>query len=301
MVRKGPCPATVSVLGGAAAGVVNTLTGHPFDTLKVWSQTSGVSSTGAPGADYVRRLSPYSYLRILYRGVGPPLITVPLIVSLHFTLWEHAREAIWRRYPNLHPSLCGWAAGFLSGCFVSHITNPVHVLKVQLQTAKAALAPGETPESAVTVASRLVRQRGLHGLFRGYGPHLLQETLGRAAYMGTYVHGKSILAARAGVDGGGPPATVPLAWRIPCAAAAGVAGWAFAYPCDVVRNNMMSGLHSDQYKLDGAWVSVQRILRAEGVLGLYRGFSWTLMRAVPVATVTLPTYDAVCALLEKHM
>jgi len=43
---------------------------------------------------------------------------------------------------------------------------------------------------------------------------------------------------------------------------------------------------------------LRKTFRSDGVRGFYRGISYTLVRAVPVAAVTLPLFDGCLSLLN---
>merc|ERR550537_227012 len=68
---------------------------------------------------------------------------------------------------------------------------------------------------------------------------------------------------------------------------AGAVAWMVPYPFDTLRNRLSGGHHT-------SILSCVRDMYAQGGLGgFYRGVGYTLVRAVPVAAVTLPTYDLV--------
>jgi len=280
----------IAFLSGAVAGVANTLAGHPLDTLKVWAQT-GQLRLSAGTID----------LRALYRGLGPPLLTLPPLASLNFAVYEHAREGLWRCYPQLPPTLCAFLAGLCSGYLLCHVTNPMNVVKVQQQTGAAPRS-----DSMIRVAIGIVRGSGWRGLFQGYLPHAGMEGLGRASYMATYSMTKGLFgledARRGRADGPGRATGAgSLAARILCGSLAGMASWVTAYPFDVVRNNLMHTPQGPGAERIGAMECTRRILRTDGPAGLYRGLGFTLLRAGPVAAVTLPTYDLACDRLGRWL
>merc|ERR1711971_200689 len=77
--------------------------------------------------------------------------------------------------------------------------------------------------------------------------------------------------------------------RTVCGSVGGASAWFMAYPADVVRNRIMGDWEDVEYK--GTWDCARITLREDGIAGFYRGFSYTLARAIPVAAVTLPIYD----------
>lgn len=278
-----------AMVSGAAAGVANTLTGHPFDTLKVWAQTRSSQAPHNASAPVSVSNDPralFRSLRTLYRGIGPPLLSVPLMVSLQFGLWERCRAQVWYWRPETDQTTCAFLSGLASGWLLCHVTNPLTVVKVQQQTGGA--AKGNMGQ----VVSQLWREQGPRGLFRGYVPHALQEGFGRACYMGAYDWSKKVC----GIE---DPQNATLSMRVLCGASAGMAGWVITYPCDVVRNNLMRGPSPGEAEFGGSLDCARRIVQSKGALGLYRGFGYTVLRAVPVAAATLTTYDYTCLALTE--
>lgn len=70
-------------LNGSVAGLVITLIGHPFDTLKTRQQVSGLR-----GIDTLKILLKDSGFLGLYRGLNGPLITTPMANALVFSSFE---------------------------------------------------------------------------------------------------------------------------------------------------------------------------------------------------------------------
>ena len=65
------------------------------------------------------------------------------------------------------------------------------------------------------------------------------------------------------------------------------------FPLDVIKSRMQADALNDQRRYRGMWDCAVQSYRAGGVASLYQGLGFTLVRAVPVASVILPTYDAV--------
>ena len=74
---------------GSFAGLIVCITGHPLDSMKVRMQTAHVSFLGIIGQTYK-----HEGLAGFYKGVGPPLITVPLINSIVFASYELCKRLL---------------------------------------------------------------------------------------------------------------------------------------------------------------------------------------------------------------
>ena len=76
---------------GSLAGVAVALTGHPLDSVKVRMQESGniLTMRGVMSKTFVNE----GFLGF-YKGLGPPLTTVPLVNSIVFASYETAKKVM---------------------------------------------------------------------------------------------------------------------------------------------------------------------------------------------------------------
>ena len=96
---------------GIIVGVVQTLTGHPFDTLKVLQQTN------------VNIIYKNLSIRGLYRGMSYPMYGSGIFNSMQFGIYQYFNKII------NNSILAGLGAGFISGLMLS----PIEVLKIKGQ------------------------------------------------------------------------------------------------------------------------------------------------------------------------
>jgi hypothetical protein len=75
-------------IAGTAAGVALTIVGHPFDTVKVRMQTAARYSSAVQCVlDTFRKEGPFA----LFKGMGSPMATIPLINALVFASYAQVR------------------------------------------------------------------------------------------------------------------------------------------------------------------------------------------------------------------
>jgi solute carrier family 25 carnitine/acylcarnitine transporter 20/29 len=72
------------------------------------------------------------------------------------------------------------------------------------------------------------------------------------------------------------------------------------YPVDVVKTRIQTDSDS-QPKFRGMLDATRKIVRQEGIRGLYKGLLPCLARAFPANAVTFLTYEAVARFLEKQL
>ncbi|GKY91503.1 hypothetical protein MPSEU_000122500 [Mayamaea pseudoterrestris] len=330
-----------SVTAGYVAGVCGTVIGHPFDSAKVWLQTKdysvvgttrSVSSSNATAANVASAASPATsissnnntfqfttlrqyatksldYTRALYRGVSGPLLTVGLVQSVNFAVYDASRRMLYGLdYPDQassgksldylhHDSLTNVAmASAFSGSVLSLFTLPMITIKTQQQVRNVSL------RQALTELSWRQARRAML-------PHVATETGGRAIYFGTYEGLKRYLLAYQQQQSALqqlPSSTfhhdtsftlhnvkhdtkISLQQRMLCAAASGLTCWTVIFPLDVLRSRLLAGHDATAHV--SAWQATKDLYKQSGVRGFYRGFSVTVLRAGPVAAVVLPIYD----------
>lgn len=283
---------TAGTVGGAAQLIV----GHPFDTIKVKLQSQPTPLPGqAPqysGAiDAVKKTLAAEGPRGLYKGMGAPLATVAAFNAVLFTV-RGQMEAYLRSAPGVPLSVgqqvvCGAGAGVA----VSFLACPTELIKCRLQAQGAVAASG--PGAAIAVkyggpldVARHVLQSegGARGLFKGLFPTMAREVPGNAAMFGVYEGLKQYLA------GGQDTSSLGRGSLILAGGLAGASFWGAVYPTDVVK----SVLQIDDYKnpkYSGSMDAFRKILKTEGVKGLYKGFGPAMARSVPANGACFLAYE----------
>ena len=179
---------------------------------------------------------------------------------------------------------------------ISACLFPLSVIKTKVMVerggkASGARAAGSSSGGLVgtyNVARGLVRSEGIAGLYKGFGTVVLGTIPARVVYLSTL----EVMKQHAG--------KLLVAMDVPEVAVAGgknlVAGGiasamtqSIVVPIDVVSQRQMVAPRSSE---SGIAHIVRGILRNEGVLGLYRGFSISLMTFVPSSALWWGSYGA---------
>ncbi|KAF5188547.1 solute carrier family 25 member 44-like [Thalictrum thalictroides] len=183
-------------------------------------------------------------------------------------------------------------AALFSG--VSATLYPVVVLKTRQQISQTQL-------SSIKTAVLILRNEGIRGLYRGFGTSLMGTIPARALYMTAL----EVTKSNVGI------ATVQLGFPEPTAAAIAnaVAGLSAAMaaqlvwtPVDVIsqrlmvqgRNNCMTSSNVPNVsscKYTSGYDAFQKILRADGFRGLYRGFGMSILTYAPSNAVWWASYS----------
>ncbi len=319
-----------SVIAGWTAGVTGTLAGHPLDSLKVWVQTgirpigssnnrNSISATtnshGRPRpSSQGFFMSCVSTIRRFYSGVSGPVITVGLIQSINFAVYDTTRRFWYFHMDNPDADPYGpeqqaylhqdsytsvGVGGFTAGAVLSGLTSPILMIKTLQQT---------QPNIGFKDALKMIRCHPV----AGFGVHFVVETLNRSVYFCTYEYLKRYIhyfekqqqdespapylsQQHVDVDGdvdGHEISRISLSGRMISAAAAGINCWAWLYPIDALRSRIYANMATHDVPMSG--LAMAKIMYAQGGWqSFYRGFAVTTLRAGPVAAAILPVYDYV--------
>eukprot|EP00475_Leptophrys_vorax_P026185 TRINITY_DN3679_c0_g1_i1.p1 TRINITY_DN3679_c0_g1~~TRINITY_DN3679_c0_g1_i1.p1 ORF type:complete len:517 (-),score=126.87 TRINITY_DN3679_c0_g1_i1:697-2247(-) len=290
-------------LAGTVAGVILTLVGHPFDTVKVRLQTSTVFFSGIDCAMRTVRLEGP---KALYRGMSGPLVTVPVVNAIIFGSYGIAKR--WLQTPEdlrankdltiTQHMIAGAFGGFASAVVIS----PIELVKTQLQVQYN--RPGERAliRGPVECALSILRLEGVKGIYRGLVPTILREIPGYGGQFLVYESMKRILTtgSLSHVDNsklGGKE--MMLAGGI-----AGIGAWVFCYPQDVIKSRLQAGtmqFRRHRYLPDGGFIDAwKQVVAEQGYRGLWRGFATCCARAFPANAAAFLGYEATLALFHER-
>lgn len=280
MDSRDPKVRVISFISGFTAGIIRTLVGHPFDTLKVLVQTSMSTQRRLKTGAHTQNTPSSLSIKRLYRGIGPPLLSMGVVTSLNFSIYENTRlTALSYLEPRPDQSLQHAAIIFGSATFAGSIlvlmTSPLDNLKVLQQ-----VYPKDNAAGSFYWLRKLWKEGNP---YRGLTSNLVCAGIGRGFYLLGYT------STLNGFEHYSPGSPDNLLVKLTAASVAGISGWLMVFPFDVVRSNMMAD-HKKQTFSSTASCFRSLYLRG-GVRALYSGLGYTLVRAVPVACAALVTYD----------
>jgi solute carrier family 25 carnitine/acylcarnitine transporter 20/29 len=259
------------LLCGVLFGVASPLAAHPLDTIKSQMQALPAAARGGALAT-LRRVLSTDGVRGLYRGLLPPLLGSAVYRSLQFFAYSATYTAV-----GEDPFL----------------TAPVPLLgglqpRVLLAGAAATTARAiiETPLEVVKVRQQLgVALGGLRELRTGFGLTWARLYIALGGFFALCDH----------MDRHHPRVfSVPVVGSFLKGGVCATATWVLAWPLEVVKNQVQSGLHDNG---GGVRTRLAAIVRARGVVGLYRGIGPGMARSLLGNGAALASYDACRATL----
>ena len=144
-------------LWGTFAGVLLTLSGHPFDSIKVRMQTS-LPPIGLK--KWIKTIIQKEGFLSFYRGLTPPLSTVPFVNAIVMTSYEFCKRFLGVESEEEFTLGQSIASGVFAGFVNSFIISPVELVKwrLQVQTESAADA---YYKGSIDWAVKVIQEEGL--------------------------------------------------------------------------------------------------------------------------------------------
>ncbi|XVF37134.1 hypothetical protein REPUB_Repub19eG0119600 [Reevesia pubescens] len=178
-------------------------------------------------------------------------------------------------------ALIGAGGGGIAGAFTYVCLHPLDTIKTKMQTKGAS----EIYANTFDAIAKTFQTKGILGFYRGVSAVIVGSTASSAVYFGTCEFGKSILSK---LDY--PALLIP-----PTAGAMGnIVSSAIMVPKELITQRMQAGAKGR------SWEVLLRILEKDGILGLYAGYSATLLRNLPAGVLSYSSFEYLkAAVLSK--
>jgi solute carrier family 25 carnitine/acylcarnitine transporter 20/29 len=281
--------AGLDFFAGCVAGTLSILACHPLDTIRIRLQSGQFFSISECFKSSLKNEGAWG----LYKGLVPPLVGVSLINASLFGTKSVTQSVLQdlddksgkdsisnSEMPNIkHLMISGATAGFASG----FLSSPIELLKIRQQLDQR----GSNAAKLWPLTRDLVKNSGWLSLFRGLSATLVREIPSFPAYFLTYEYSKIYLQGLLPEDS----VISDTAAVLTAGSLAGIAGWIFVYPIDVIKTKIQSEpslIWKDRVSIAQMY---RRLLQESGHSVFMRGFGATLLRAVPTNAVIFGGYE----------
>ena len=271
-----------SFLCGCLGGVANILSSHPFDTIKVRMQILDMKLF-----DSLKYIIKTEGTLSLYKGMGSPLMSVPVIYAFCFGAYEIGKWLQGIKPKEDVTVSQAMIAGVFAGFGISGIVTPMELVKCRMQMEGA----GKRMEKSTTLGmvKHVIRTNGIKELYKGNVITLFRELPSGAMYFGGYEYANMKLEEKYGE------------YNTNSLLAGGTAGflsYVVGYPQDVVKtklqcdDGMVRKYHENKYIKDGGIINcAKEIWRIKGIVGFTKGFSACVTRGVIAEAMTFFVYE----------
>ena len=228
--------------------------------------------------DCFRKIVRNEGFRGLYRGLAPNLIGVTPEKAIKLAVNDYLREKLQGDKPELPlyaEIMSGAGAGF---CQVI-ATNPMEIVKIQLQISALHLKPGQKKPTAVQV----VKKMGIRGVYKGTAATLLRDVPFSMVYFPSYANIKALLSDE---NGRASFPSVLLSGTI-----AGALGAGASTPMDVIKTRLQVKPREGDPVYKGVPDAFKKILRDEGPSAFFKGVVPRICIIAPLFGIALTVYE----------
>ncbi|KAI1504411.1 mitochondrial carrier domain-containing protein [Biscogniauxia marginata] len=304
------------VTAGAVAGLISRFVIAPLDVVKIRLQLQSHSLSDPLSHANLRGSPVYKgTLRTLkhivenegvtglWKGNVPAELMYVSYAAIQFTTYRsttlflhHAFEADDAGGEGRHlPKAAGsFISGAAAGATATATTYPLDLLRTRF----AAQGNDRVYTSLRRAVRDIQRDEGPRGFFRGLAPALAQIVPFMGLFFAMYEGARQPLSELPLPAGAGDAAAGVVA---------SVAAKTGVFPLDLVRKRIqVQGptrgryVHKNIPEYAGTLATMRRIVRREGVRGLYRGLTVSLFKAAPASAVTMWTYERVLNFLVGY-
>ncbi|GLC65904.1 hypothetical protein PLESTF_000356500 [Pleodorina starrii] len=241
--------------------------------------------------DCARKMLRFEGPLSFYKGTLAPLFGNMVLLGIHFPVFAYVRRQLEgdEHYTNFSYTNT-LASGAVAGTAGALVSTPVELVRTKLQmqrraalagvAASAPAAPAELYRGSVDCFKQVLSKYGIRGLYRGFTSTLLRDMQGYAWFFLGYEATVHYFLQNAG-PGVHSKADLTYLQVMAAGVVAGFGLWGSMFPIDTVKSKLQAdSLARPQYH--GTLDCLSKVVRVEGYRGLWRGFSATLYRGIPV-------------------
>ncbi|KAI8831984.1 mitochondrial carrier domain-containing protein [Chytriomyces cf. hyalinus JEL632] len=315
----------VHALAGAGGGMVSMALTYPLVTVstraqinkapapqspsKATSADAAASTVKAPVSAFKAQKD--AFLKIireegvagLYSGVESAMFGIAVTQGVYY-YWYETVKAAFEAAQEAERSISTFesmAAGAVAGAATSLITNPIWVVNVRATVKKSSLDDGAKPTKPLTtmqIVSKIYNEEGITGFWKGIIPALILVINPIIQYT-VFEKLKDLLQQRRTAKGGG--ALTGFDFFL-LGAVSKLAATSITYPYIVVKSRMqLKQSDNDKERYNNVVDGIRKIVKAEGVAGLYKGIEAKLVQSVLASAFTFAfkeeLYNSACWLL----
>ena len=232
-------------LSGGSTAIPKIIIGYPFETLKTRVQ---INDTNFRTELLKFRNNPLN----IYKGSGLFLISSFLKRSIQFTVFEEI---------NIHSN--SFVAGICGGVVSSALTNPVNIIKTNLQ-GKSEM------KNTVECIKILYSKSGFNSFNKGYKINIIRDTLFSGCFLGTYGYFRNVFPKE--------PKFYALSGIL-----ASTTTWSILIPFDTYRTLLQINSNKTISEINNKII--------ENPIKLWKGFNIMLFRSIPINIFNMILYE----------
>jgi solute carrier family 25 oxoglutarate transporter 11 len=277
---------------------------HPIDLAKVRMQLYGQLNPGKPVPSFPTLLSNMvknDGIGSIYKGVdaaiGRQMVYGTARIGLHRKISDKLVQINDGNPINFfQKTLSGMASGSIAVC----IGTPFDIALVRLQAdSMAPVAERRNYKNVFDALIRTTKEEGVGALYKGLAPNILRGMAMNVGMLACYDQAKEVVAKLTNDPMTNGPS---LATKMGSSCIAGFTAALFSLPFDLIKSRLMAMKKDpDTGKMPyrGVVDCAVKIMKTEGPMGFFNGFSAYYGRCAPHAMIILLSIESITAFYKK--
>ena len=263
-----------NLLIGGLAGITARTATSPLELLKLQKQNNYLKNNS------IKHVIRNEGIRYLWKGNFTNCVRVFPQYSINFALFEQ-NKVILNRIPN--KDLLNFTSGALSGVISMCAIYPLETARthLSLQTNKAKYSG--LGDVLIKLKSHEL-YAGLRMSIFGFGPWNAINFMSYYKYkeiFKEYEENQHI-------------------YKLLCGGFAGATAISVTYPTDLIRKRLqMQSFSTEVPRYSGIVDCIKKIVKKEGIIGLYRGLPISYIKCFPTLAIQFWTYDTICEYVKQ--
>ncbi|XP_078163492.1 mitochondrial substrate carrier family protein [Carex rostrata] len=263
-------------VAGALAGTTVSLCLHPVDTVKTIIQSRGTG--GYSFYQVLRQTLTERGLLGLYRGIASNIASSAPISAIYTFTYESVKGILLPTFPKEYQSVTHCIAGACSSVATSFVFTPSERIKQQMQV-------GTQYQNCWNVVAGCIEKGGVATLYAGWRAVLCRNIPHSIIKFYTYERLKQFILEDT------PDSTLSSWQTLTCGGMAGATAALFTTPFDVVKTRIQTQAPGTATKYNGVLQALNKIIKNEGVPGLYRGLTPRLGMYISQGSIFFASYE----------
>lgn len=276
---KGPAalPIWQHLSCGLLAGTIAKTSTCPLDVIKVVLQ---VSSKGGSASETISKIWREGGLPGFWRGNVAACVRAGPMNSIKFFVNDRLKTIVGKGKPLVGGK--SFIVGSISGLIAQALTYPLDVVRTRITV---------DPKSYTGIFQtifKIVQDEGVLSLWSGLEPTLLGVVAYDGAQFFAYDNLKNYYIQNFNNGKNPSPWTTSLLGAVSSAFSQSL-----SFPLDVVRKRLMLKDRNGKPRYKGTFDALSSIYKKEGFLGLYKGISFNLLKAIPYQAVQFTALEEI--------
>jgi len=265
-------------LSGSISGIITKTVISPLERGKILFQLQGIGKdTKYNIFKTYNHIIKNEGLRSLYKGNLTNCLKVIPTYGLKFGFTDFFINYF--KTDNKYNRITIFKAGLLSGFLQTTITYPLDLIRTRLSILENL---GIRYKGIYNCGINTVRKEGIKSLYKGYNPAIFLGTTYVGLQMLFYnIYKNELFRNNKGLY-------VPLL----CGSFTGISNTLFLYPLDIIKRRLqVNGINNKKKIYKNVRNCVNKIIYKEGLIGLYRGLSISLIKVIPSSALQFGLYE----------